>query len=175
MNAGLDEPWPAEERLLVASPNVRTYDEAPAMSLEEVTAKLCYAIENKTHDLIICNFANADMVGHTGDYNAAVKAIESIDKSLAQVVVSLSKVKGEALVTADHGNAEQMADPITGQPHTAHTCEPVPLIYIGPGQGQWRNIEDARLSDIAPTILKLMNIQQPPEMTGRCLLDVCYN
>lgn len=170
MNAGLDQPWPQEERLLVASPNVRTYDEAPGMSLEEVTDKLCSALENKTHDMIICNFANADMVGHTGDYDAAVKAIESIDASLARVITSLAKVQGEALITADHGNAEQMADPTTSQPHTAHTSEPVPLIYVGPRSIQWHSVEDARLSDIAPSLLYLRGISQPSLMTGRCLL-----
>lgn len=172
MNAGLDQPWPGEERLLVPSPNVRTYDEAPSMSLEEVTAKLCNAIENQTHDLIICNFANADMVGHTGDYLATVKAIESIDASLGQVVESLQKVQGEALITADHGNAELMRNPQTLQPHTAHTSEPVPLIYVGPRTIHWLKIPEARLSDIAPTLLHLRGISQPQQMTGRCLLSV---
>jgi len=172
MNAGRDEPFPLESRVLIPSPKVRTYDLAPAMSLTELTLQLCNAIETGEYGLIICNFANADMVGHTGDYDAAILAIEAIDKSLEQVVQSLKRVNGQALITADHGNAELMQDSHTGQPHTAHTNQPVPLIYVGPRPVQWQTVANPRLSDLAPTLLYLMNIEQPPQMTGRCLLKV---
>ena len=170
MNAGVETPWPQEERLLIPSPPVKTYDEAPAMSLEKVTDALCEAIEQQETDLIICNFANADMVGHTGNLEATIEAIEAIDLALGRVVSSLNTAKGEALITADHGNAELMVNQETGQPHTAHTNFPIPLVYVGDQHREFKAIEDGRLSDLAPSMLSMMQIPTPKAMTGRNLL-----
>ncbi len=146
-----------------------TYDLQPEMSSEELTDKLVEAIESTKYDVIICNYPNGDMVGHTGNFDAAVKACEAVDTCLGRVVDALAKVDGECLITADHGNAEQMTDEQTGQAHTAHTSELVPLIYVG------RNgsIEkDGRLSDLAPTMLTLMGEKVPSEMTGRSIIKL---
>jgi len=172
MNGGKEAPWPLEDRILIDSPKVRTYDEAPAMSLPAVTDQLCQAIESASHRLIICNFANADMVGHTGNYSAAIQAIEAIDASLGRIMTSLEKVAGEMLLTADHGNAELMQDPETGEPFTAHTSLPVPLVYFGPREVTWQEVSNASLSDIAPSLLRLLELEQPKQMTGRCLLHL---
>ena len=151
------------------SPDVATYDLQPEMNSTQLTDKLVGAIESGEHDFIVCNYPNGDMVGHTGDFNAAVKACEAVDTCMGRVVTALQKVGGECLITADHGNAEQMLDEQSGQAHTAHTCEPVPLIYVG------RNATPAAtgaLSDISPTLLHLMAMEQPEEMTGSVLMQL---
>jgi len=166
-NGGREEPFEFEERLLVPSPDVATYDQQPAMNAVKLTNHMVEAIEGGKYDVIICNYANADMVGHSGNFDAAVKAIETLDDCLARLLESIDKAGGEMLVTADHGNAEMMFDPETGQPHTAHTNNPVPFVYYG------RNATMAStgaLSDVAPTMLYLLGIEQPTEMTGRSLV-----
>ncbi len=166
-NGGREQPFAGEERILIPSPKIATYDLQPEMSVVEVTDKLVAAIDNSSYDTIICNFANADMVGHTGKYAAAVAAIEAIDQSLGRILEAVEQNEVELLITADHGNAEQMVDRTTGQAHTAHTSNPVPLIYVGrPAQLQ----EHGALCDIAPTILQIMGLEQPVEMSGQPLL-----
>ena len=150
------------------SPQVATYDLQPEMNAVEVTDKLVAAILSRQYDAIICNFANADMVGHTGIFSAAVKAIETLDACLKRIVTALQQVEGRALITADHGNAEKMVDEVTHQAHTAHTTDPVPLIYIGPKTTVLH--PDGVLSDVAPTMLHLMGLAVPPEMSGRILI-----
>lgn len=166
-SGGREEPWDGESRILVASPKVATYDLQPEMSAPEVTDKLVEAINSGEHDLVICNYANGDMVGHTGNFDAAVKAAETVDTCVARVVEALEANGGQCLITADHGNAEQMMDNSTGQAHTAHTCELVPLIYCGP---QKITLNNGVLSDLAPTLLALMDLPQPKEMTGQNLI-----
>jgi len=154
---------------LVPSPQVATYDLQPEMSSVAVTDNLVQVIEGGAHVLIICNYANPDMVGHTGNLDAAVQAIGAIDRALGRIVQALKSVGGEMLITADHGNAEQMHDANTGQPHTAHSNNPVPLVYVGrPGELQ----EDGALCDIAPTLLYILGLEQPAEMSGRTLLKL---
>lgn len=167
-NGGREEPFEFEDRILINSPNVPTYDLQPQMSAPEVTDKLVEAIESGTYDAIICNFANPDMVGHTGNFEATVKAIEAIDECLGRVVAAIEKMGGEMLITADHGNAELMRNAETEQAHTAHTTNLVPLIYIG---RDFRLLGQGTLSDIAPTMLELMGLPQPTEMSGRSLID----
>lgn len=169
-NGGIEEPNTHEERLLIPSPKVATYDLQPEMSAEELTDALVTAIHSQHYQFIICNYANPDMVGHTGNFAATVKAIETIDHCLSKILAALKIVQGEALITADHGNAELMFDEKTAQPHTAHTSELVPLVYIGRKANFVRN--DGTLSDIAPTLLYLMGLSQPKEMTGRNLLSI---
>ncbi|WP_257293878.1 2,3-bisphosphoglycerate-independent phosphoglycerate mutase [Endozoicomonas sp. YOMI1] len=166
-SGGREEPFDGEKRVLVASPKVATYDLQPEMSAPEITDRLTQEIRSGEHDLIVCNYANCDMVGHTGDFNAAVKAVEAVDESIGRVLEALEAVGGQCLITADHGNAEQMEDPTTGQAHTAHTCELVPLVYAGPQSIQLKN---GILSDLAPTLLALMSVEQPAEMSGKSLL-----
>jgi 2,3-bisphosphoglycerate-independent phosphoglycerate mutase len=166
-NGGTEKPYPGEDRILIPSPKVATYDLKPEMSAPELTDKLIENIKSGIYNVIICNFANPDMVGHTGNFDATVKAIEVIDDCLGKITKALLECGGEALITADHGNAEMMFDEATGQPHTAHTQELVPLIYIGRAAKTTQS--DAVLSDIAPTMLYLMGIPQPKEMTGRPL------
>jgi 2,3-bisphosphoglycerate-independent phosphoglycerate mutase len=168
-NGGVEQPNEGEDRVLVSSPKVATYDLQPEMSAGEVTDHLCEAIESGRYDAIICNYANGDMVGHTGNYEAAVKAVEYLDLCLGRVVASLGKTQGGLLITADHGNVEQMLDPEAGQVHTAHTCNPVPLIYVG--REHVRLADNGALCDIAPTLLQMMGLAQPTEMTGRPLLE----
>ena len=168
-NGGMEQPFEGEDRILVPSPKVATYDLAPEMSAAKVTDHLCEAIESGKYDAIICNYANGDMVGHTGNYEAAVKAIETLDQCLGRVTESLAKTDGEMLITADHGNAEQMLDPEAGQAHTAHTCNLVPLVYVG-REGA-RLTDNGALCDIAPTLLQMMGLTPPTEMTGRPLLE----
>lgn len=169
-NGGIEKAYPQEERILIASPNVTTYDLKPEMSAPEVTDRLISEIKSQKYDVIICNFANPDMVGHTGNLEATIKAIETIDQCLAKIIPALQSVGGEALITADHGNAEFMFDEKTQQPHTAHTCELVPLIYVG----RPAHVINSQgiLSDIAPTMLYLMGLKQPQEMTGQPLLEL---
>jgi 2,3-bisphosphoglycerate-independent phosphoglycerate mutase len=169
-NGGLETPFEGEDRILVPSPKVATYDLQPEMSAPEVTDKLVEAIKSGKYDLIVCNYANGDMVGHTGNMDAAIKAAECIDQCVQRVVTALDEAGGEALITADHGNCEQMTDPNSGQAHTAHTTGPVPLIYTG-----HRNVtlqDDGSLSDVAPTLLALMGLEPPKEMTGRSLVRI---
>ena len=169
-SGGQEAMYEGESRELIPSPNVATYDLQPEMSAPELTDKLVAAIESCAYDLIVCNFANADMVGHTGKFDAAVKAVEAVDACLARIVCALERVDGEALITADHGNVELMTHPSTGQPHTAHTLWPVPLVYVSSRNGNAK-ISSGVLADIAPTLLHLMNLARPEEMTGRNLVE----
>jgi len=168
-SGGREEPFPGEQRILVQSPDVATYDLQPEMSAPEVTDKLVAAIGSGEFDVLICNYANGDMVGHTGKFDAAVKAVEALDGCLARLVAAVEANGGEMLITADHGNCEQMEDPDSGQPHTAHTTELVPLVYVGE-RALTLQAQGGRLSDIAPTILKLMGLPQPAEMSGKPLV-----
>lgn len=166
-NGGEETSFPGEDRELIASPKVATYDMQPEMSSGELTDKLVAAIKSGKYDVIICNYPNGDMVGHTGDFAAAVKACEAVDASVGKVVAALQEVGGECLITADHGNAEQMTNEETGQAHTAHTSLPVPLIYVG---REATALEGGKLSDLAPTMLTLMGMEVPAEMTGKPLM-----
>ena len=168
-NGGVENQFPGEDRILVNSPKVKTYDLQPEMSSKELTDKLCAAIESCKYDVIICNYPNGDMVGHTGVYEAAVKACEAVDECIGRVTDSLKKVGGECLITADHGNAERMKDLTTGVAYTAHTNLPVPLIYFG---RQAEAVSGGKLSDLAPTILSLIGMDIPAEMTGKVLFKV---
>ncbi len=164
---GREAPEEREERYMAQSPDVPTYDQQPEMSAEEVTDKLIGAIEH-WFDLIVVNFANPDMVGHTGDLNAAIAACQAVDSCLGRVVEKVREMGGAMVVTADHGNCETMIDPVSGGPHTAHTTNPVPVIVMGAPDGT--ALRSGRLADLAPTVLALMGLDQPPEMTGQSLL-----
>lgn len=166
-NGGIEDVFEGEERTLIASPKVATYDMQPEMSSEELTDKLVAAIKSGKFDQIICNYPNGDMVGHTGIYDAAVSACEAVDNCVGRVVEAIKEVGGQLLITADHGNAEMMVDPKTGGVHTAHTTLPVPLIYVG--NKDIKLIEGGTLSDLAPTMLALSDIEIPSEMTGKLL------
>ena len=168
-NGGVESEFQGEDRILVKSPAVATYDMQPEMSSAELTEKLVGAIKSVKYDVIICNYPNGDMVGHTGIYDAAVKACEAVDSCVGQVVTALKEVDGECLITADHGNAEQMIDPESGGVHTAHTSLPVPFIYVG---REAKMASDGRLCDIAPTMLSLMEMEIPAEMTGKPLITL---
>ena len=166
---GGERVFDGEERILVPSPKVATYDLKPEMSAFEVTDKLVDAIDSKKFDLIVVNYANSDMVGHSGVFAAAVKAVEAIDTCLGRLMEAVKRVGGCLFITADHGNVEQMFDPETGQPHTQHTLNRVPaLLYNGPADV--RSLADGRLADVAPTMLRLMGLPQPAAMTGTSLL-----
>lgn len=167
-NGGQETCFEHEVRQLIPSPNVATYDLKPEMSAELLTQTLVQAIEQAQYDVIICNYANADMVGHSGNFDATVKAIEALDKALQQIGQAIHHTQGALLITADHGNAECMFDETTQQPHTAHTSEPVPLLYVGPLPKQFKT-GPASLADIAPTLLALLDIAPPSDMTGRNL------
>jgi len=168
-NGGREEPFEGEDRKLIPSPKVRTYDLQPEMSANEVTDELIIALESGVYDVIICNYANADMVGHSGKIEAAIKAVETLDVCLGRLQQAVHKAGTAMLITADHGNVEQMVDPETEQPYTSHTSNPVPIVYIGDEKYQFS--EQGALCDIAPTLLKLMELEQPPEMTGIPLLE----
>ena len=168
-SGGREELFPGENRILVPSPKVATYDLQPEMNSEELTDKLVEAIKSGDYDAIICNYPNGDMVGHTGVFDAAVKACEAVDTCIGRVVDALKEVGGECLITADHGNAEQMQDPVSGQAHTAHTSELVPFIYVGRDA---KARQGGTLSDVAPTMLHLMGVEQPPEMTGTPIMKL---
>jgi 2,3-bisphosphoglycerate-independent phosphoglycerate mutase len=170
INGGREAPLAQEERVLIPSPQVATYDLQPEMSAEAVTDALVAAITSDTYDLIICNYANPDMVGHTGNFEAAKTAVQVMDTCLARVVTAIESVGGQALITADHGNIELMYDVTTDQPHTAHTSHVVPLLLIA--QGVAFNQSVGTLVDVAPTLLRLLGLPQPPEMTGQSLVDV---
>jgi 2,3-bisphosphoglycerate-independent phosphoglycerate mutase len=167
-NGGVENEFDGEERQLVASPKVATYDLQPEMSSEELTEKMVAAIKSGKYDTIICNYPNADMVGHTGVYEAAEQAIEALDASVGQVVDAIKEVGGQMLITADHGNAEMMVDPVTGGTHTAHTNLPVPLIYVGDKAVEFK--EGGKLSDLAPTMLAMTDMEIPAEMSGEVLV-----
>lgn len=168
LNGGVERVFPNEDRLLIPSPKVATYDLKPEMSAPELTLALIDAIKSKRYDVIICNYANADMVGHSGNFTAAVHAVECLDKCMSQVGRAVAEQQGCLLITADHGNVEEMFDESTHQSHTAHTSEPVPLLFVGE---QWHFTQnDGSLVDIAPTVLTLLGIKPPAEMTGHVLL-----
>ncbi|MBR1123435.1 2,3-bisphosphoglycerate-independent phosphoglycerate mutase [Bradyrhizobium lablabi] len=167
LNGGREEPFAGEDRIMVPSPKVATYDLQPEMSAPELTGKVVDAINSGKYDLIVLNYANPDMVGHTGSLAAAIKAVETVDTGLGKISDAIQKAGGALLVTADHGNCELMRDPATGGPHTAHTTSPVPVFLQGGGDV---SLSDGRLADIAPTLLALMELPQPAEMTGVSLL-----
>ncbi len=167
LNGGRDEAYPGENRILIPSPKIKTYDLQPEMSAPEVTDRLVEAIRSGEYDIIFCNYANCDMVGHTGVLDAAIKAVEAVDACLQRVVDATLAVGGQILLTADHGNIEQMLDEETGQPHTQHTTNLVPLVYIG---GDKPLLDGGNLADLAPTMLNILGQPQPREMTGRVLL-----
>ncbi len=168
-NGGVEKPFPGEDRVLVQSPKVATYDLKPEMSAKGVAEAVVKAIEDNTFDVLIVNFANADMVGHSGKIPPTIRAVEAVDGCLAEIYAAVRRNGGAMLVTADHGNAEQMIDPETGGPHTAHTTNPVPFIYIADDARQFRLRPDGSLRDISPTVLGVLGIPQPKEMTGRDL------
>jgi 2,3-bisphosphoglycerate-independent phosphoglycerate mutase len=169
-SGGREEEFPGETRILVPSPDVATYDLKPEMSAPEVTDKLAEAIRSRQYDLIVCNYANGDMVGHTGSYSAAIKAVETLDSCLASIEAALKDVDGHALITADHGNCEQMQDYESGQQHTQHTTQLVPLVYLG-NRPLSLDPSGGILADVAPTLLDLMHLEQPQEMTGHSLIS----
>ena len=169
-NGGEERVFPGEERILVPSPKVATYDLQPEMSAPELTDRLVAAIEAGQFDVIICNYANPDMVGHTGVLAAAIKAAETVDACLGRLRKAIEKAGGDMLVTADHGNLEFMMDPKTGQAHTAHTLNPVPLLLVGKDAAGVSSLHPGRLADVAPTILDLLGMPKPAEMTGHSLL-----
>ena len=167
-NGGREEPFPGEDRIMVPSPKVATYDLKPEMSCPEVTDRLVEAIGSGRYDFILCNIANPDMVGHTGIFAAAVQAVEVVDQTLGRLRIAIEQAGGEMLVSADHGNLEQMQDHSTGQPHTAHTRGPVPLVYLGRPA---RLLPGGALKDLAPTVLALMALPKPAEMGGGSLVE----
>ncbi|MEX2153187.1 MAG: 2,3-bisphosphoglycerate-independent phosphoglycerate mutase [Gemmatimonadaceae bacterium] len=164
-NGGIETPFPGEDRLLVPSQKVATYDLAPEMSAQGVTDVLCGAIKAKTHDFILCNYANGDMVGHSGSLPATIAAVETVDRCVASVLASAEKAGARLLITADHGNCELMIDPATGGPHTAHTTSPVPFVVVDP-DGDRPLRPGGALCDVGPTILRLLELERPMEMTG---------
>ncbi len=167
-SGGREQPYAGEDRIMVPSPKVETYDLQPEMSAPEVTSKLVAAIESKKYAAIICNYANGDMVGHTGILPAAIEAVEALDVALARVIFAAKASGAQVLITADHGNCEQMFDPASHQAHTQHTTDKVPLVYVGPDAITIR--EGGALRDVAPTLLAMMGLQKPAEMTGETLL-----
>ena len=167
LNGGREDPYPGEDRVMVPSPKVPTYDLQPEMSAPELTDQAVKAIQSGKYDLIVLNYANPDMVGHTGSLPAAIKAVETVDAGLGRIADAVAKAGGALLVTADHGNCELMRDPETGGPHTAHTTGPVPLLIMGGGDV---TVNEGRLADIAPTLLELMDLPKPAEMTGTSLM-----
>ena len=169
LNGGNEVPYPGEDRIMVPSPKVATYDQQPEMSAPALTDKAVEAIRSGKYDLIVLNYANPDMVGHTGILAAAIKAVETVDLCLGRLAEAIQSAGGALLATADHGNCELMRDPETGGPHTAHTTNPVPVVLLG---GEGVALADGRLADLAPTLLELMQVPQPAEMTGASLLRV---
>jgi 2,3-bisphosphoglycerate-independent phosphoglycerate mutase len=168
-NGGYEPPYPGEERCLIPSQRVATYDLAPEMSARGITDALCRTIEDGSHDFLLCNYANADMVGHTGVLPAVLKAVQTVDACLERVLASAERAGSSVLITADHGNCEMMIDPLTGGVHTAHTTNPVPLVAVRAGASALRG--GGSLRDVAPTVLNLLGIAPPGEMTGRDLRD----
>jgi 2,3-bisphosphoglycerate-independent phosphoglycerate mutase len=170
-NGGREAEFPGESRILVPSPKVATYDLKPEMSAPEMTDKLVEAIDHGRFDVVVVNYANTDMVGHSGDEAAAIKAVEAVDRCLVRLADAVRRAGGSLLITADHGNAEMMRDADTGQPHTAHTLNPVPLIYVNDADSTVRIRPGGRICDVAPTMLEILGLPQPAEMTGRTLLQ----
>ena len=168
-NGGREEVFPGEERILVPSPKVATYDKQPEMSAPEVTDKVVAAIASGRFDVVVLNYANTDMVGHTGDLAAATKAVETVDQCLGRLAGAVEARGGTLVITADHGNAEMMRDPVTGEPHTAHTLNPVPFIVVHPPAAV-AHVENGRLADVAPTLLDIMGLAKPVAMTGHSLI-----
>jgi 2,3-bisphosphoglycerate-independent phosphoglycerate mutase len=169
-NGGVETPYPGEDRLLIPSPKVATYDQKPEMSAPEVTEAFLEQLASGKYQVIIMNYANADMVGHTGDMDAAIKAIETVDRCVGKVVKAVQEKGGTVIITADHGNADEMLDPHSGHPHTAHTTNRAPFILIGEDAGRVKLRPGGILADIAPTMLDLMGVPRPPEMTGKSLI-----
>ena len=167
LNGGREVPYRGEDRIMVPSPKVATYDLQPEMSAPELTAKAVEAIDSGQYDMIVLNFANPDMVGHTGSLPAAIKAVEAADTGLGKIADAIQRQNGALLITADHGNCELMRDPVTGGPHTSHTTNPVPLLLAGGGDAK---LADGRLADLAPTMLALMELPQPKDMNGTSLM-----
>ena len=168
-NCGIEKPYEGEDRILVPSQKVATYDLAPEMSAQGITDTLVHDVEGGKHDVIICNFANADMVGHTGKLEAAIVAVETIDRCLARVVRAVKDAGGTLIVTADHGNAEQMWDTEANEAHTSHTCNPVPIILVHDALRGVKLKEGCSLRDVAPTMIGLLGVEKPKEMTGQDL------
>jgi len=170
-NGGVEYPNEGEDRVLIPSPKVPTYDQKPSMSAFEVTDEVVKRIESGKYDVIILNYANCDMVGHTGDMDAAIEAVEAVDKCLGKTVEAIRAAGGRVIITADHGNAEKMIDYATKEPHTAHTNNPVPVILVDDTRKDVKLRQDGRLADIAPTLLELMGLKKPEEMTGESLIQ----
>ena len=166
-NGGTEKPYPGEERELVPSPKVATYDLKPEMSAEGITEVAVKAIDHGDFEVIVMNFANADMVGHSGKMEAAVRAVEAVDACLGRICQALRRKGGAWIITADHGNAETMMDPVTRQPHTYHTTNPVPFVLVN--DAGWKLREGGALQDIAPTVLGVLGVPQPDQMVGRDL------
>jgi len=167
-NGGIEQPYPGEERQLVPSPKVATYDLKPEMSAIEVTDGLCRAVESETYEFVLCNYANGDMVGHTGVLDAAIRAMECVDQCLTRVLASAEQAGARVILTADHGNCETMIDPVTGGPHTSHTTNPVPFTIVDP-DGDRPIRSGGALCDVGPTVLAMLGLPQPSDMTGRDL------
>ena len=167
LNGGIEEPYQGEDRILIPSPKVRTYDLKPEMSVAELTENLVEAIDSNKYDTFICNIANPDMVGHTGKFDACIKAVEAVDTAIGKILDAIKQASGQLIITADHGNIEMLIDPKTGKPLTSHTTCPVPLVYFGPQLLSLRT--GGALPDVMPTLLDLMEIKQPEEMTGTSL------
>jgi 2,3-bisphosphoglycerate-independent phosphoglycerate mutase len=168
-NGGYEPPYPGEERCLVPSQKVATYDHAPEMSAVGITEAFCRTLEAGSHDFILCNYANADMVGHTGVLPAVVRAVETVDACLTRVLASAEKTGTSVLITADHGNCEMMIDPVTGGVHTAHTTNPVPIVAVNAKTASLRS--GGSLRDVAPTVLGLLGVEVPSEMSGKDLRE----
>jgi 2,3-bisphosphoglycerate-independent phosphoglycerate mutase len=171
INGRRETPFPGEDRFLVPSPKVPTYDLQPEMSAAGITETAVERIRSGDYDFIVMNYANADMVGHTGIMDATIKGVEAVDKGVGQIVEATLALGGSLLITADHGNAEQLIDYTTGQPFTAHTTNPVPLYLVAPQLAQAHLRTDGILADVAPTILDILHIPQPKDMSGRSLLQ----
>jgi 2,3-bisphosphoglycerate-independent phosphoglycerate mutase len=168
-NGGVEKPFPGEDRVLIQSPKVATYDLKPEMSAAQIAQSVVKAVDDGTFDVLVVNFANADMVGHSGMIEPTVRAVETVDYCLGEIYAAVKRKNGAMLVTADHGNAEQMIDPVTGGPQTAHTTNPVPFIYIAEDAAHYTMRHDGALQDISPTVLGAMGISLPKEMTGHDL------
>jgi 2,3-bisphosphoglycerate-independent phosphoglycerate mutase len=169
-NGGVETPYPGEDRELIPSPKVATYDLQPEMSAAEVTDRLVAAVRSGRYDFIFVNYANPDMVGHTGILGAAIRAISTVDRCLGRLEAAVKQAGGALLITADHGNAETMTDPETGEPFTSHTTNDVPVILVN-GPAGVETLNPGRLADVAPTLLELMGLPAPPQMTGKSLIS----